>query len=227
MCSWLWKSCRGRLECACLQWRVPFCPGPVEAASADGYLVGSGRHRSSQSERVAIQIHGVWLAAVDQRRRGGQRAQSFPSDGAQRRYSRSLDFAYMSYQEARRGAVTLFSDIIYTKNTDSGSFARSYEFSRHVSGIAWRCDIVRLPAVDRRVRRHVRDQPLAHGARIPVKPMRGSIFYAGGRYWHQELDVDVDDQLARSTSMVSSFRVPGRWRSRVVSTGSIRSSVRA
>ena len=43
----------------------------------------------------------------------------------------SLDFAYMSYQEARRGAVTLFSDVMYTKNGNSGSFARQDTRAAH------------------------------------------------------------------------------------------------
>ena len=41
-----------------------------------------------------------------------------------------LDFAWMSYMQARRGAVTLFSDVIYADVSNSGSFATSKTFSR-------------------------------------------------------------------------------------------------
>lgn len=102
----------------------------------------------------------------------------------------SLDFAYMSYQEARRGAITLFSDVMYTKNTDSGSFARSHEFSRHVSGrlgAAISADyqqwIVEFGGMYETNRWRMGPGPGEADTRLDL--------LAGGRYWHQELDVDV------------------------------------
>lgn len=103
----------------------------------------------------------------------------------------SLDFAWMSYQEARRGAITLFSDVIYTDNSNSDSFARSRQFSPHVSGslgAAVSADykqwIVEFGGMYETNRWRLGPGPGVADTTLDL--------LAGGRYWHQEFDVDVD-----------------------------------
>lgn len=102
----------------------------------------------------------------------------------------SLDFAYMSYQEARRGAITLYSDVVYTDNGKSDSFARSKQFSPHVSGSVgaalsadykqWIVEFGGMYETNR-----WRLGPGAGDADTTLDLL------AGARYWHQELNVDV------------------------------------
>lgn len=102
----------------------------------------------------------------------------------------SLDFAWMSYQQARRGAITLYSDVLYTKNGNSDSFARSKTFSPHVRGALgaavssdyeqW---IVEFGGMYETNRWRLAPGPGAADTTLDL--------LAGGRYWHQELDVDV------------------------------------
>jgi hypothetical protein len=102
----------------------------------------------------------------------------------------SLDFAWMSYQEARRGAITLFSDVMFTKNGGSGSFARSKQFSPHVSG-----------SVGAAIEADYKQWIVEFGGmyetnRWRMGPGEGAAdttldLLVGGRYWHQEIDVDV------------------------------------
>lgn len=102
----------------------------------------------------------------------------------------SLDFAWMSYQEARRGAITLFSDVMFTKNTNSGSFARSKQFSRHVDGTLG-------AAISADYKQWIVEfGGMYETNRWRLGPGVGAAdttldLLAGGRYWHQELDVDV------------------------------------
>ena len=42
--------------------------------------------------------------------------------------------AWMSYQQAKNGPLTLFSDVIYASVASKGSFVTSKTFSPHVSG---------------------------------------------------------------------------------------------
>jgi len=102
----------------------------------------------------------------------------------------SLDFAWMSYQEARRGAITLFSDVMFTKNTNSDSFARSHQFSPHVEGsvgAALSADykqwIVEFGGMYETNRWRMAPGPGAADTTLDL--------LVGGRYWHQELDVDL------------------------------------
>ncbi|CAN1721730.1 Outer membrane protein beta-barrel domain-containing protein [Hyphomicrobium sp. 1Nfss2.1] len=102
----------------------------------------------------------------------------------------SLDFAWMSYQEARRGAITLFSDVMFTKNSDSDSFARSHQFSAHVEGsvgAALSADykqwIVEFGGMYETNRWRMSPGPGEADTTLDL--------LVGGRYWHQELDVDL------------------------------------
>jgi hypothetical protein len=103
----------------------------------------------------------------------------------------SLDFAWMSYMQARRGAITLFSDVIYADVSNSGSFARSKTFSPHVSGTLgaalsadYRYWIVEAGGMYETNRWNF-------GNNYGGETDTWLEMLAGGRYWHQELDVDV------------------------------------
>ncbi|MFA5897960.1 MAG: hypothetical protein WC829_02485 [Hyphomicrobium sp.] len=102
----------------------------------------------------------------------------------------SLDFAWMSYQQMRRGAITLYSDVLYTKNSNSAGFARSRSFSPHVSGTVgaavsadYQQWIVEFGGMYETNRWRLAPGPGAADTTLDL--------LAGGRYWHQELDVDV------------------------------------
>ena len=103
----------------------------------------------------------------------------------------SLDFAWMSYMQARRGAITLFSDVIYADVSNSGSFATSKTFSPHVSGTLgaalsadYRYWIVEAGGMYETNRWNF-------GNNYGGETDTWLEMLAGGRYWHQELDVDV------------------------------------
>jgi hypothetical protein len=103
----------------------------------------------------------------------------------------SLDFAYMSYQEARRGAITLYSDIVYSDNGSSGSFARSRQFSPHVAGTLgaavssdFKQWIVEFGGMYETNRWRLGPGPGEADTTLDL--------LVGGRYWHQEIDVNVD-----------------------------------
>jgi hypothetical protein len=103
----------------------------------------------------------------------------------------SLNMAWMSYMQAKKGPLTLFNDTIYASLGDSDSFARSKRFSRHISGTLgaaleadyryWTVELGGMYEV-----MQWRTGPGAHARDTVVE------LIAGGRYWHQELDVDVD-----------------------------------
>ena len=102
----------------------------------------------------------------------------------------SLDFAWMSYMQARRGGLTLFSDVIYADVSNSDSFATSKTFSPHVSGTlgaALSADY-RYWIVEAGAMYEINRWRLGHG---PGETDTALELLAGGRYWHQELSVDV------------------------------------
>jgi hypothetical protein len=103
----------------------------------------------------------------------------------------SLDFAWMSYMQARRGAVTLFSDIIYADVSNDGSFATSKTFSSHVAGTLgatlsadysyWIVEAGGMYETNR----------WNFGNNYGGETDAWLEILAGGRYWHQELDINV------------------------------------
>jgi len=102
----------------------------------------------------------------------------------------SLDFAWMSYQQARRGAVTLYSDVVYTDNSKSDSFASSKTFSPHVSGTLGAA----LSADYRQWIVEVGGMYETNRWRLGPGPGKADTtldLLAGARYWHQELNVNV------------------------------------
>lgn len=101
-----------------------------------------------------------------------------------------IDFAWMSYQEARRGAVTLFSDVIYGDVSNSDSLVTSGTFSPHVSGTAgaalsadYRFWIVEAGFMYETNRYKWGNSAAETDTTLDL--------LAGVRYWHQKLDVDL------------------------------------
>ncbi|HWK37422.1 MAG TPA: hypothetical protein VNQ81_11240 [Povalibacter sp.] len=101
-----------------------------------------------------------------------------------------LDFAWMSYQEARRGAITLFSDVIYGDISNSDSLVRSRNFSPSVSGTVgaalsadYRFWIVEAGFMYETNRYKWGNSAAETDTTLDL--------LAGVRYWHQKLDVDV------------------------------------
>jgi hypothetical protein len=70
---------------------------------------------------------------VGQRRRRRQR-RSFSVEETPIEVLEQLNMAWMSYQQAKNGPLTLFSDVIYASFASKGSFVTSTTFSPHVSG---------------------------------------------------------------------------------------------
>jgi hypothetical protein len=101
-----------------------------------------------------------------------------------------LDFVWMSYMQARRGAITLFSDIIYADVSNSTSFAKSRTFSDHVAGTIGAA----LSADYRYWTVELGGMYETNRWKLGTGPGETDTFLellAGGRYWHQELDVDI------------------------------------
>jgi hypothetical protein len=101
-----------------------------------------------------------------------------------------LNFAWMSYQQMRRGAITLFSDVIYADVADSTDLVRSRTFSRHVAGTlgtALSADY-RFWIVEAGFMYETNRFKWGHSA---AETDTNLDLLAGLRYWHQELDVNV------------------------------------
>jgi hypothetical protein len=104
----------------------------------------------------------------------------------------SLNMVWMSYMQAKKGPLTLFNDTIYADLGSSDSLVRSRQFSPHVAatlGLAATADYAYWT--------------VEAGAMYEVMQFNSGLGHArgndtvlellaGGRYWHQELDVGVD-----------------------------------
>jgi len=101
-----------------------------------------------------------------------------------------LNFAWMSYQEARRGAITLFSDVIYGNVSNSDSFVTSGMFSPSVSGTvgaALSADF-RFWIVEAGFMYETNRYKWGSSAAETDTTLD---LLAGVRYWRQKLDVDL------------------------------------
>jgi hypothetical protein len=94
----------------------------------------------------------------------------------------SLKMVYMGYMQAKNGPLTLFNDTIYADLGSSGSLVRSKTFSPHINA-----------TVGAALNADYRYWTVEGGAMYEVMTTRDTAVevLAGGRYWHQELDVDV------------------------------------
>ena len=95
----------------------------------------------------------------------------------------------MSYQQAKNGPLTLFTDVIYASVASGGSFVTSKTFSPHVSGTigaALAADY-KYWIVEAGGTYEIASWN-SHGARYATPDTELELI-AGGRYWHQELDV--------------------------------------
>jgi hypothetical protein len=96
----------------------------------------------------------------------------------------------MSYQQMQRGAITLFSDVIYADVADSTDLVTSKTFSPHVAGTLgaalsadYRCWIVEAGFMYETNRFKWGNSAAETDTNLDL--------LAGLRYWHQELDVNV------------------------------------
>ena len=173
------------------------------AARADGYQVGPSIKPGPTGWKYQFTPYG-WVPWVD----GDAtiKGRNFEVSETPVEVLETLDFAWMSYMQARRGAVTLFSDVIYAENTNSDSIARSKTFSPHVSGTLgaalsadYRFWIVEAGAMYETNRWRL-------GNNFGGETDTWLEMLGGGRYWHQELDVDV---ALAGTLNVDGFVVSG------------------
>ncbi|KWT64585.1 hypothetical protein [Hyphomicrobium sulfonivorans] len=101
-----------------------------------------------------------------------------------------LEGVWMSYMEAKRGAITLFSDVIYADIGNSSSFARSHTFTPHING-----------SVGGAVRSDYSFWIVEAGFMYETNRYKWGNSSAetdttldllmGLRYWHQDLDVNL------------------------------------
>lgn len=101
-----------------------------------------------------------------------------------------INMAWMSYQQAKNGPLTLFSDVIYASLGDSDSLVRSKQFSPHVSG-----------TIGAALSSDYRYWTVEAGGMYEIAKWRSGCcvadpdmsleVLAGGRYWNQQLDVDL------------------------------------
>jgi hypothetical protein len=96
----------------------------------------------------------------------------------------NLDFAWMSYMQAKNGPLTLFADVIYGDLTSSGTVFRSGSADGISATVGatlaaeYQFWIVEAGGMYEIMRWHNRGPAALE-------------MLAGGRYWHQQLDVDV------------------------------------
>lgn len=102
-----------------------------------------------------------------------------------------LRFAWMSYQQAKNGPLTLFTDVIYADEQSGGSFFTSRTFSPHISGSlgATLSATYKYWTVEAGGTYEIASWN-SHGARYATPDTELELL-AGGRYWHQEIDVGV------------------------------------
>ncbi len=103
----------------------------------------------------------------------------------------SLNMVWMSYAQAKKGPLTLFNDTMYASLGDSDSLLHSRRFSPHVSGTLgaalsadyryWTVELGGMYEV----------MQWSSGLGTSHAPDTVLEMLAGGRYWHQELDVNV------------------------------------
>jgi len=102
-----------------------------------------------------------------------------------------LDFSWMSYMQAKKGPLTLFSDIIYVDESTSGSVFTSKTFASRINatlGAAVSADY-RFWTVEAGAMYELTQWRSRHSAGAPDTVLE---ILAGGRYWHQDLDVDLN-----------------------------------
>jgi hypothetical protein len=102
-----------------------------------------------------------------------------------------LNFAWMSYQQAKNGPLTLFSDVIYADEASGGSFFRSRTFSPHIAGSlgASLSDSYRYWTVEAGGTYEIASWN-SHGSRYATPDTEVELL-AGGRYWRQDINVGV------------------------------------
>jgi hypothetical protein len=102
-----------------------------------------------------------------------------------------LRFAWMSYQQAKNGPLTLFADVIYADEQSGGSFFASRTFSPQVGGTlgATLSATYRYWTVEAGGTYEIASWN-SHGARYATPDTEIEVL-AGGRYWHQQIDVGV------------------------------------
>ncbi len=104
----------------------------------------------------------------------------------------SLRMVWMSYAQAKKGPLTLFNDTMYASLGSSDSFLHSRTFSPHINA-----------TVGAALSADYRYWTVELGGMYEVAQWRSGLsaqrasdmvleMLAGGRYWHQELDVDVN-----------------------------------
>jgi len=108
-----------------------------------------------------------------------------------------LDFAWMSYMQAKKGPVTVFADVIYGDVSNSRSLVASDRVSADVSGTIgaalsadyqfWTIEAGGMYEI------------LKWRSRASADPDTVLEMLAGGRYWHQQLRVKV--ALAGTTNI--------------------------
>ena len=119
------------------------------------------------------------------------RGRSFSVDVTPAEVIEDLRFAWMSYQQAKNGPLTLFADVIYADEASGGSFFRSRTFSPHVAGSlgASLSDSYRYWTVEAGGTYEIASWN-SHGARYATPDTEVELL-AGGRYWRQEINVGV------------------------------------
>jgi hypothetical protein len=103
----------------------------------------------------------------------------------------SLNMVWMSYMQAKKGPLTLFNDTMYASLGSSDSFVHSRTFSPHITGslgAALSADY-RYWTVELGGMYEVGQWNSGHSASRTSDTVLEML--AGGRYWHQELNVAV------------------------------------
>ena len=110
------------------------------------------------------------------------RGRSFTVEQNPAQVLESLNMVYMGYMQAKNGPLTLFNDTIYASLGSSDSLVRSRQFSPHIGA-----------TVGAALNSDYRYWTVEGGAMYEVINTRDTAVevLAGGRYWHQELDVDL------------------------------------
>jgi hypothetical protein len=119
------------------------------------------------------------------------RGRSFSVDVTPIEVLEDLNFAWMSYQQAKNGPLTLFTDVIYADEASGGSMFRSRTFSPHVAGSLGVSvsDSYRYWTVEAGGTYEVASWN-SHGSRYATPDTEVELL-AGGRYWRQDINVGV------------------------------------
>jgi hypothetical protein len=169
-------------------WLLAACVGLAPAAWADGMPKLAAPLTPNGGWKFQFTPYG-WLPWISGNAVIEGRSFTVAQNPAQ--VLESLRMVWMSYGQAKKGPLTLFNDTMYASLGSSDSFLHSRRFSPHITGT-----LGAAASADYRywtVEAGAMYEVMQWNSGLSGRRVNDTVLelLAGGRYWHQELDVNV------------------------------------